>query len=329
MGRKRVLSGMRPTGRLHLGHCFGALQNWVRLQDEYECFFMVADWHALTSEWQDTSEICPMARQMVIDWLAVGLDPAKCTIFVQSQVKQHAELALILGMFTPLPWLERCPTYKEQIEQVKNRDLSNFGFLGYPVLQAADITLYDAAAVPIGEDQLTHLEMTREMVRRINFIYREVLVEPQPILSPTPRLLGLDGRKMSKSYGNAIYLSDPPEVVAQKVREMVTDPARVRRQDPGNPDVCNVFSYQKLLSPDKLEWIEGGCRTAAIGCVDDKKLLTERLNVLLEPIRARRREIEAAAGLVERVLEEGNARARDVAESTMRRVRKALKLFEG
>ncbi|MBM3334781.1 tryptophan--tRNA ligase, partial [Candidatus Sumerlaeota bacterium] len=321
--------GMRPTGRLHLGHYFGALQNWARLQDEYECFFMVADWHALTSEWQDTSEICPMAYQMVIDWLAIGLDPARCTIFVQSQVKQHAELALILGMFTPVPWLERCPTYKEQIEQMKNRDLSNFGFLGYPVLQAADITLYDAAAVPIGEDQLSHLEMTREMVRRANYIYGEVLVEPQPILSPTPRLLGLDGRKMSKSYGNAIYLSDPPKVVAEKVREMVTDPARVRRQDPGNPDVCNVFSYQKLLSPDKLEWIDNGCRTAAIGCVDDKKLLTERLNVLLEPIRERRREIEAEAGLVERVLEDGNAGARDAAEGTMRRVRKALKLFEG
>lgn len=329
MGKKRILSGMRPTGRLHLGHYFGALQNWVRLQDEYECFFMVADWHALTSEWQDTSLIRENTREMVMDWLAVGLDPKRSALFVQSQVKQHAELALILGMFTPVPWLERCPTYKEQIEQVKNRDLSNFGFLGYPVLQAADITLYDAVAVPIGEDQVPHLEMTREMVRRINNIYGEVLVEPQPILSVAPRMLGIDNRKMSKSYDNAINLSDSPDEVAQKVRIMVTDPARVRRRDPGNPDICNVFSYQKLFSPDKLEWIDKGCRTAMIGCMDDKKVLIERLNVMLEPIRAKRREIEADVGMVDRVLEEGNVRAREVAEQTMRRLRKALHLFEG
>jgi len=328
MAKKRILSGMRPTGRLHLGHWFGALENWVRLQDEYECFFMVADWHALTSEWQDTSQIKESSYQIVIDWLSVGLDPTRSTIFVQSQVKQHAELALILGMFTPVPWLERCPTYKEQIDQMTTKDLSNFGFLGYPVLQAADITLYDAVAVPIGEDQIPHLEMTREMVRRINNLYGQVLVEPQPILSPTPRLLGFDGRKMSKSYGNAIYLSDPPEEVARKAKLMVTDPARVRREDPGNPDVCSVFSYQKQVSPDKLEWIDKGCRTATIGCMDDKKLLIERLNALLDPIRAKRRELEANPRLVERVLEEGNARARDAAEATMRRVRKALKIFE-
>jgi tryptophanyl-tRNA synthetase len=328
MSKKRILSGMRPTGRLHLGHYFGALQNWARLQDEYNCFFMVADWHALTSEWQDTSQIRDAAREMVIDWLAVGLDPSRSTLFVQSQVKQHAELALLLGMFTPVPWLERCPTYKEQIEQVQNRDLSNFGFLGYPVLQAADITLYDAEAVPIGEDQVPHLEMCREMVRRVNNLYGEVLVEPQAILSAAPKLLGVDGRKMSKSYGNAINLSDSPDEVAQKVRMMVTDPARVRRQDPGNPDVCNVFSYQKLLSPDKLEWIDQGCRTATIGCVDDKNLLIERLNKLLDPIRAKRGELEADPSIVDRVLQEGNARAREAGEATMRRVRKALKLFE-
>jgi tryptophanyl-tRNA synthetase len=328
MGKKRILSGMRPTGRLHLGNYFGALENWVRLQDDYECFFMVADWHALTSEWQDTSEIRENARQMAIDWLAVGLDPQRSTLFVQSQVKQHAELALLLGMFTPVPWLERCPTYKEQISQMTNRDLSNFGFLGYPVLQAADIALYDAVAVPIGEDQVPHLEMTREMVRRINNIYGEVLVEPQAILSQAPKLLGFDGRKMSKSYGNCIYLSDPAEEVAEKTRQMVTDPQRVRRQDPGNPDVCSVFAYQKLLSQDKLEWIDKGCRTAEIGCTDDKKLLIERLNGLLEPFRAKRRELEANPRIVDRVLEEGNARARAAAEATMRRVRKALKLFE-
>jgi len=328
MAKKRILSGMRPTGRLHLGNYFGALENWVRLQDEYECYFMVADWHALTSDWQDTSQIRENARQMVIDWLSVGLDPQRSTLFVQSQVKQHAELALILGMFTPVPWLERCPTYKEQIEQMANRDLSNFGFLGYPVLQAADIAVYDAVAVPIGEDQVPHLEMAREMVRRINFIYGEVLVEPQPILSYAPKLLGFDGRKMSKSYGNCIYLSDPPEEVAFKAKQMVTDPARVRRQDPGNPDVCSVFSYQKILSKDKLEWIDKGCRTAQIGCTDDKKLLVERLNGLLEPFRAKRKELEANPRIVDRVIEEGNARARATAEATMKRVRKTLKLFE-
>jgi len=328
MGKKRILSGMRPTGRLHLGNYFGALENWVRLQGEYECFFMVADWHALTSEWQDTSEIRENTRQMVIDWLSVGLDPKRSVLFVQSQVKQHAELALLLGMFTPLPWLERCPTYKEQITQMSNRDLSNYGFLGYPVLQAADITVYDAAAVPIGEDQVPHLEMTREIVRRINNLYGEVLAEPQAILSQAPKLLGFDGRKMSKSYGNCIYLSDSADDVAEKVRQMVTDPQRVRRQDPGNPDVCSVFSYQELLSQDKLEWIEKGCRTAEIGCTDDKNLLIERLNAMLEPFRARRREIESDPHRVDRVLKDGNARAREVAETTMRRLRKALKLFE-
>ncbi|KPL12298.1 tryptophan--tRNA ligase [candidate division BRC1 bacterium SM23_51] len=328
MGKKRILSGMRPTGRLHLGNYFGALQNWVRLQDEYECFFMVADWHALTSEWQDTSEIAELTRQIVIDWLAVGLDPQRSALFVQSQVKQHAELALLLGMFTPLPWLERCPTYKEQIKEISNRDLSNYGFLGYPVLQAADITVYDAEAVPIGEDQVPHLEMTREMVRRINHIYGEVLVEPRAILSPTPKLLGYDGRKMSKSYDNCIYLSDSADEVTDKVMQMVTDPQRVRREDPGNPDICSVFDYQKILSKDRLDWIDKGCRSASIGCVDDKKLLAERLNALLEPFRAKRRALEANPQEVDRVIEEGNARARAAAETTMRRVRKALNLPE-
>lgn len=326
MARKRILSGMRPTGRLHLGNYFGALENWVRLQDEYECFFMVADWHALTSEWQDTSCIGECTREIVIDWLSVGLDPQRSTIFVQSQVKQHAELALILGMFTPLAWLERCPTYKEQIKEMASRDLSNYGFLGYPVLQAADITVYDAELVPIGEDQVPHLEMCREIVRRINHLYGQVLVEPQPILSRAPKLLGFDGRKMSKSYNNCIYLSDSEQEVTRKVMQMVTDPQRVRREDPGNPEVCSVFSYQKILSRDKLDWIEQGCRTASIGCVDDKKLLAERLNALLEPFRKRRAELEADPSEVDRVLEQGNARAREVAEATMRRVRKALKL---
>lgn len=331
MAKQRILSGMRPTGGqgLHLGNYFGALENWVRLQDEYECFFMVADWHALTSEWQDTSQLPAVMRQTVIDWLSVGLDPTRSTIFVQSQVKQHAELTLLMGMFTPLPWLERCPTYKEQIKEISNRDLSNYGFLGYPVLQAADIVVYGAERVPIGEDQVPHLEMGREIVRRINHLYGDVLVEPQAILSQTPKLLGTDGRKMSKSYNNCIYLSDPADVVNRKVMQMVTDPQRVRRQDPGNPDVCNVFAYQKIVSPDKLEWINEGCRSATIGCVENKKLLAERLNVLLEPFREKRRELEADPQTVDRVLEAGNARAREAAEVTMRRLREALHLPVG
>lgn len=325
MGKKRILSGMRSTGRLHLGNYFGALQNWVNLQDEYECFFMVADWHALTSDWQDTSKLPELRREVVLDWLSVGLDPKRSTIFVQSQVKQHAELTLLLGMFTPVPWLERCPTYKDQIVQLSNKDLSNYGFLGYPVLQTADITLYDAERVPIGEDQVAHLEMGREIVRRVNHLYGEgTLIEPQPILSKTPKMLGTDGRKMSKSYDNCIYLSDPPKVVKQKVMTMVTDPQRVRREDPGNPDVCNVFSYQKIFSPDKLDWIDEGCRTAGIGCVDNKKLLLERIEALLAPFRERRSELESNLDEVDRILAEGNARAREVAEATMRRVRGAL-----
>jgi tryptophanyl-tRNA synthetase len=227
-------------------------------------------------------------------------------------------------MVTPVPWLERCPTYKEQLQQVTNKDLSNLGFLGYPVLQAADIVLYDAVAVPIGEDQVPHLEMAREMVRRINNLYGEVLVEPQPILSHSPRVPGTDGRKMSKSYGNAVFLSDPAEEVWQKLRTMVTDPARVRRQDPGNPDVCPVFDYDKILAKDKLEWVDHGCRTAEIGCIDDKKMLNERMQAFLEPIRARRRELEANPHIVDAVIERGTRRAREAAESTMRRVRKAL-----
>jgi tryptophanyl-tRNA synthetase len=329
MPKGRILSGMRPTGRLHLGNYFGALENWVSLQDEYECFFMIADWHALTSEWQDTSTLPANTREVVIDWLAVGLDPQRSAIFIQSQVCEHAELALLLGMFTPLPWLERCPTYKEQIKEISNRDLSNFGFLGYPVLQAADITVYDADRVPIGEDQVPHLEMTREIVRRVNYIYGDVLVEPQPILSHTPKLLGYDGRKMSKSYDNCVYLSDTAERIEWKVKQMVTDPARVRRQDPGNPDVCSVFAYQKILSKDKLDWIDKGCRSAEIGCMDDKRLLAERINALVEPFREKRREIEADPAYIDRVLAEGRERATEAAEATMRRVRKALHLPVG
>src|SRR5215813_10031523 len=244
--KQRVLSGMRPTGKLHLGNVVGALSNWVKLQDQYECFHFIADWHALTSDFADTSMIKEYRIEMMIDWLAAGLDPKKSVMFVQSAAPQHAELHLILSMITPLGWLERVPTYKEQRENITDKDLGNYGFLGYPVLQAADILMYKGNFVPVGEDQVPHVELTREICRRFNSFYGEVFPEPQALLTPMPRLPGLDGRKMSKSYGNVIFLTDTPEEITKKVKVMMTDPARKRRTDPGNPDVCPVFSYHKL-----------------------------------------------------------------------------------
>ena len=331
--KKRILSGNRPTGLLHLGNYFGALQNWERLQDEYECFFMIADWHALTSDYADTGAIVENIHQMMLDWLAIGLDPERSTIFIQSQVKQHAELALLLGMYTPLPWLERCPTYKEQIMQLENKDLSNFGFLGYPVLQAADIVIYRANAVPVGEDQLPHLELTREIVRRINNFHQSaegpIFPEPQPLLSPTPKMMGIDGRKMSKSYQNCIYLADPAKDVAKKISRMVTDPQRVRRDDPGNPEVCSVFDYHKVATPpEKVSEIDTECRKAGIGCVDCKKILAANLNDMLEPIRARRAKLEAAPEQVKAVMKEGCDKARQAAECTMQDVRQRIKMID-
>ncbi len=327
MARKRILSGNRPSGLLHLGNYVGALQNWVNLQDEYECFFMIADWHALTSEYTDTSEIEGNIREMLLDWLSVGLDPERSTIFIQSQIKQHAELSLMLGMFTPLPWLERCPTYKEQIMEMANRDLSTYGFLGYPVLQAADIVIYRADAVPVGEDQVPHLEFTREVVRRINHIYGKLFPEPQTLLSRVPKLLGTDGRKMSKSYNNCIYLSDDAETVRKKVNKMVTDPARVRRTDKGHPEVCSVFSYHRVFNADQVPTIERQCRNAEIGCTDCKQNLARAINHLLDPFRRKRQELQANPEYVREVVEKGNAHAREVAEETMRDVRTALHLL--
>lgn len=326
MAKKRILSGIRPTGKLHLGNYVGALENWVRLQQEYDCFYMVADWHALTSDYADTREIMENVQSIVLDWLSAGLDPEISVLFIQSKVKQHAELALLLGMFVPLPWLERCPTYKEALQQVKEKDLRTYGFLGYPVLQAADILIYKADAVPVGEDQLPHLELTREIARRVNFICGDIFKEPQDILSRVPKLLGTDGRKMSKSYGNCIFLSDDEQTVNEKVSQMVTDPARVRRSDKGHPEICSVFDYQKVFTPERTSEIESGCRAATLGCVDCKKILAASLKALLDPMRARRAEILKNPDHVRNVIEEGNRRAAAEAEKTMMAVREALRI---
>lgn len=321
-----VLSGMRPTGKLHIGHYHGALENWIKLMDEYDCFYFVADWHALTTDYQNTSELKNNIEEMVYDWLAVGLSPEKCTLFLQSWVKPHAELHLLLSMITPLGWLERNPAYKEQLANPEGRDLSNYGFLGYPVLQAADIIIYKANKVPIGEDQLPHLELTREITRRFNNFYGKIFPEPEAELSRAPRILGTDGRKMSKSYNNAILLSDPPEVVAGKIKPMMTDPARKTRKDPGEPTKCPVY-YLHLIysSKDTIKDVEIGCRTAGIGCLDCKGWLIPRINDFLAPIIERR--IKAVKeGRAWEILKEGSKRANEVAEKTMEEVRKAIGL---
>ncbi len=326
--RKIVLSGLRPTGRVHLGNYWGAVKNWVDLQNGYRCHYFVADLHALTTDYADTSAVREATLEAVTDWLSVGLDPEKSVIFVQSRVPQTSELALVFGMVTPLGWLERVPTYKEQLEQLRERELGTFGFLGYPVLMTADIALYLAHYVPVGKDQESHLEICREIVRRFNSLYGDVFPEPQALFTATPKVPGLDGRKMSKSYGNTIALSDSAEEVARKVMSMVTDPKRARRSDPGDPDTCNLFPFHKLYSPpDEVAVVDRECRTAARGCVDCKKHLIRNMNATLEPIRARRAGIVARPGYVRQVLEEGSERARAIASETMEKVTEAMKLF--
>ena len=362
--KKRVLSGMRSTGKLHLGNYVGALENWVRMQDEYDCFFFIADWHALTTDYADTSRLKENSVEVLLDWLAAGLDPEKCVMFIQSHVPAHAELHLLLSMITPLGWLERVPTYKEQKENIKEKDLGTYGFLGYPVLQSADILIYKADVVPVGEDQVAHVELTREIARRFNGIYayaqpvvaetthltpsqRDVLIssgteitpntdyifprivfpEPQALLTPAPRLPGTDGRKMSKSYDNAVMLTDPEAVVRQKLKTMVTDPARVRRSDPGNPDVCPVGDLHKIFSDQEtIAKVYEGCRSAGIGCIECKSWVADAIVKILSPMQERRKKYEDNSRLAWDILEAGSARAREIAGATMDEVRKSMGL---
>ncbi len=394
---QRVLSGMRPTGRMHLGHLHGVLNNWLRLQHEYECFFFVADWHALTTNYEQSRDIEPAMWDMLVDWLAVGVDPGKARIFIQSHILEHAELHLLLSMVTPLGWLERVPTYKEQLEQIKDRDLSTYGFLGYPVLMSSDILIYKAGWVPVGEDQVPHVELTREIARRFNHVFgrepdfeskvesaikrlgkkngklyremrkryqeqgdeeslqtaqallsenhnltlgdrdrllghlegggRSILTEPQPLLTESARMPGLDGRKMSKSYGNTISLRDDPTQVEDKLRTMPTDPARVRRSDPGNPEKCPVWEFHKVYSDQTTrDWVWKGCTTAGIGCLECKQPVIESVLKELKPIRERAAEIEANSERVRSVINQGCEMARDVARDTMDEVRQAMGL---
>ena len=334
--RKRVLSGMRPTGKPHLGNYMGALYNWVRLQREYECYFFIADWHALTTDYADPSQVRENTREVALDWLGAGLDPEQSVMFVQSHVKQHAELHLLFSMITPLGWLERVPTYKEQQENLTGKDLTTYGFLGYPLLQSADILIYQADFVPVGQDQVAHVELTREVARRFNQFYRDathpeqpILPEPQVLLTPSPKLPGTDGRKMSKSYGNTILLADPEPVIRQKLKPMVTDPARVRRSDPGNPEVCPVFDLHKVFSSAETQQkVREGCTTAGIGCIECKGWLADAVVAELAPIQERRRRYESDPALVTEILMDGERRATIRAEQTMVEVRAAMGLGE-
>jgi tryptophanyl-tRNA synthetase len=325
--RKRVLSGMQPSGLLHLGNWLGALDNWNMLQEEYECFFFIADWHALSTNYADTSRIREFVHEMLIDWLAAGIDPSRSIVFIQSRVPDHAVLHLLFSMIIPISWLERNPTYKEKQEEIKERDLATYGFLGYPVLQAADILIYKPDYVPVGKDQLPHLELTRELARRFNSLYRPVLPEPKELLTKFPKVLGTDGRKMSKSYGNTINLSDPEPVVRQKLKTMVTDPARVRRHDPGNPDICPVFDFHKIFSPlPIIEQVNRECRTAEIGCIDCKKLIADRIVERMAPMWDARASLTKDPKHLEEVIEDGSRRASAVAHRTLEEVQDAMKI---
>ncbi len=328
MNKERVLSGMQSSGRVHLGNLVGALSNWVKLQDRYDCYYFVADWHSLTTGYADPSTIKESTKDLLINFLAVGLDPEKCTIFIQSRVLEHAELHLLLSMITPLGWLERVPTYKEKQQELKDRDLSNYGFLGYPLLQTADIIIYRAKYVPVGIDQVPHLEISREIARRFNYLYREIFPEPEALLTEFPKVVGVDGRKMSKSYENAIYLSDSPKEVEQKIRTMMTDPARVKRTDKGNPELSPVFQLHKIFSSkQEQEEIVRGCVTAGIGCIECKKLLIRNVFRVMEPIWAKRDALISSPDVLHDVVDKGTQKARKAAEETMLLVRNAMGLY--
>lgn len=325
MSKGIIVSGMRPTGKLHLGH-FSVLENWTRLQDEYDCLYFVADWHALSTSFEDNAALRDNIREMVIDWLAVGLDPEKSIIFVQSDILEHAELHLIFSMITPLSWLERVPTFKDQVQQLKKqgKDINTYGFLGYPLLQAADILLYKANAVPVGEDQLPHLELSREVARRFNHLYQPVFPEPQSLIARVPLLPGIDGRKMSKSYQNDIAIGAPPEVIKERVNAMITDPARIRKTDPGHPEVCIVHQYHSIYTPDKLAGLEEDCRAGRTGCVACKKMLAANIETVMAPVRERREDILRRPGYVDEILAAGAGRAKAKAAETMREVRQVV-----
>ncbi|MDD5465723.1 MAG: tryptophan--tRNA ligase [Candidatus Omnitrophica bacterium] len=325
--KKRILSGMRPTGKLHLGHLVGALANWTKLQDEYDCFFMVADWHALMSEYENPDDLKANTLDNVIDWLACGIDPEKSAIFIQSHVPEHLELYFILSLITPLGLLERCPTYKEQLREIANRDLKTYAFLGYPVLQSADILLYKSATVPVGQDQLPHLELSRQIARKFNHLYKtDCFPEPAALLTETTRLLGLDGRKMSKSYNNYIGLSEEPEVIRKKIQSMFTDPERIRLSDPGHPHKCNVFSYYGVFFPEMKKEAEERCGKSEIGCTACKKELAERIIGLLAPIQEKRHSLQKDKKHIQEILSCGCAKASDAAKKTISQVRELIKI---
>jgi tryptophanyl-tRNA synthetase len=326
MKKEIILSGMRPTGRLHLGNYFGALKNWITLQDKYLCYYMIADWHAIMSDYDDPASVKENSLDMICVWLAVGLDPEKCVMFRQSDVLEHLELFFIYSALTPLPWLERCPTYKEALQNIKEKDIRNYAFLGYPALQAADIALYRANKVPVGKDQLPHLELTREIIRRFNGIYNtDVMVEPDALLTKVEKLTGTDGRKMSKSYGNTIFITEDKDSLVKKIKSMITDPARIHPTDKGHPDVCTVYEYHKIFTTDELKEIETKCKGGLTGCVQCKKILIERLEAVIAPIREKYKYYKENPEIVNKILEDGNSKAGEAAKANMNKFRKAMK----
>lgn len=326
MAKKIVLSGARPTGDIHLGNYFGALENWAQLQDQYDCYFFIADWHALTTGYAETDQLQDHCLSLMADFMACGLDPEKSVIFKQSLIMEHAELFLLFAMTTPLPWLERCPTYKDQINQLKNKDITTYGFLGYPCLQAADILIYKADYVPVGEDQLPHLELTREIARRFNYLYGPVFPEPQPLLTQAKTLPGTDGRKMSKSYENTISFADSPEEVKSKVMNMITDPARIRKTDPGHPEICTVYAFHHVFNQEERENIGDSCRKGEIGCVQCKRKLQEKLLAFHQPIHEKRTRLLQSPGHLRELIEDGSARARVQAQKALSQARTAMNI---